>query len=83
MSDSLPKPLFAPPPALVLPGTELILRDVFVFRCPLCANEFRYDDPYEPLCTGPHPTLDEHGPEVMRFARREPRRQVAFLNWKA
>ncbi len=78
----LPSPIFAPPPISIEPGTQLIMRDVFVFRCPLCAHTFRYDDPYEPMCTGPNMALDEHAPEVMRLLRRESMQQTVFLNWR-
>ena len=71
--SALPAPLFPPPPALVVPGTRLVTVGVYLFRCPLCRKDFRYDDPYEPLCTGPSETRDEHAPEVMRFVRRETR----------
>lgn len=37
----------------------------WTFRCPLCAKTFEYDEPGEPLCTGPNETLDEHPQEVM------------------
>jgi hypothetical protein len=40
-------------------------RNVWVFRCPVCGNTVRNDSDMEPLCTGPHPSLDEHPPEVM------------------
>lgn len=38
---------------------------VWTFRCPLCAKAYTYDEPGEPLCTGPHETLDEHPVETM------------------
>lgn len=71
-TPTLEAPLFAPPPARVVPGTKLVSVGVYVFRCPLCANEFRYDDPYEPMCTGPG-WIDSHAPEVMRFLRKDAR----------
>lgn len=75
MSETLPKPLFAPPPILIRPGEHLRLVKVYVYRCPLCGNEFRYDDPYEPLCSGPRWT-DDHAPEVMRLFRIDNRQVV-------
>lgn len=59
-------PIFTPPHTILRPGQALLKVGVYVFRCPLCGNEFRYDDPYEPMCTGPNST-DEHSPEVMRL----------------
>ena len=64
-------PLFPVRPVLFAPGTRLVLKDVYVFVCPLCRKEFRYDDPFEPMCTGPSESRDDHSPEVMRFARKE------------
>lgn len=81
MADTLPAPKFPIPPTLYAPGEHLRLKDVYVYRCPLCCQTFRYDDPYEPLCTGPNPTLDEHAPEVMRLWRIEQRRETVFLRW--
>lgn len=69
----LPSPIFRPPSAVTVPGMHRIISGVYVFTCPLCAREFRYDDPYEPMCTGPSWT-DDHAPEVMRMIRREVRR---------
>jgi hypothetical protein len=73
MGGDLPKPIFDIPVLDFLPGTKVILVDVFVFECPLCHREFRYDDRFEPMCTGPWWT-DEHAPEVMRFVRKDTRR---------
>lgn len=39
-----------------------------MFQCPLCGKEFRHDDEYEPMCTGPDWT-DDHEPTVMEFRR--------------
>lgn len=36
----------------------------FLFRCPICLNEYRNDQRMEPLCTGPSWTND-HPPEIM------------------
>jgi hypothetical protein len=67
MSDRVePLPLLVRQPARIrIPGQDVRLEGVNVFRCPVCRNEFRYDDEYEPICTGPHPSLDEHEPAVM------------------
>jgi hypothetical protein len=73
MADELPKPTFAIPAISFHVGEKVILVDVFVFQCPLCHREFRWDDRYEPLCTGPWWT-DDHPPEVMRFVRKDTRR---------
>jgi hypothetical protein len=40
-------------------------RGVPTFRCPLCRSVARNDAGMEPMCTGPHPSLDEHEPTVM------------------
>lgn len=37
----------------------------WTFVCPVCAKRFRWDDPVEPLCTGPSESRDEHEPTVM------------------
>jgi len=39
-------------------------RGVNVYRCPVCSRRFRYDDEYEPMCTGPGAT-DDHPMTVM------------------
>lgn len=72
-------PLFTVKPALVVPGQALITRHVYVYQCPLCKKQFRYDDPFEPMCTGPSESRDEHGPEVMRLLRKEPIKVVVRL----
>ena len=36
------------------------------FKCPLCGGRARNDQGMEPMCTGPHPSLDEHPPTIMR-----------------
>lgn len=63
-------PLYRVPSVLTLPGERLISHGVYLFRCPLCGNEFRYDDPYGPVCTGTSTTQDEHAPEAMRLVAR-------------
>lgn len=50
---------------ILIPGQQIRKIGVNVFQCPVCGNRFRYDDEYEPMCTGPHPSLDEHEPAVM------------------
>jgi hypothetical protein len=67
-------PVFPVPPPLVLPGSALITKGVYIFQCPLCMRTFRHDDLYEPICTGPSENRDDHAPEVMRFLRREARK---------
>lgn len=66
--DVLDPPLFTPPPTLIVPRQVVRVKDVFIYRCPLCGNEFRYDDRYEPMCTGPG-WQDTHVPEVMRLLK--------------
>ncbi len=51
--------------------TYFVKHGVNVFQCPLCSKLFRHDDAYEPLCTGPNPSLDEHEPTVMVFVRKD------------
>lgn len=72
MPETLPLPLFGVPPTIYTPGQSLLRVCVYVYRCPLCGHQFRYDDPYEPMCTGPHWT-DEHAPEIMRLYRVDTR----------
>jgi hypothetical protein len=38
---------------------------VWTFRCPTCAKVFTYDQPGEPICTGPSESRDEHPQEPM------------------
>lgn len=42
---------------------------VYTFRCPECRNEFTYDAPGEPVCTGPSESRDDHPSSVMRLIR--------------
>jgi hypothetical protein len=63
------KPLFSPLYTRVVPGTQLVTRGVYVYECPLCKNRFRFDDRYEPICTGPSANRDDHAPEVMRLIK--------------
>jgi hypothetical protein len=44
------------------------LNRLYTFRCPECLNEFTYDEPGEPMCTGPG-EVDQHEPKVMRRIR--------------
>jgi hypothetical protein len=67
VSEVLLSPLFPVPYTRVVPGTQLVTRGVYVFECPLCKKRFRFDDPYEPLCSGPSESRDDHSPEVMRL----------------
>ena len=57
-------PVFTPPPTLLIPGQQVTSTGVYVFTCPLCGKFERFDDRYEPFCTGPG-ALDTHFPEVM------------------
>lgn len=66
-------PILAPP--VPVAGIYLIEKDVFVYSCPLCGNQFRYDDPYEPMCTGPDWT-DSHSPEVMRLIKKDTQKVI-------
>lgn len=55
-------------------AAETFLREkgVNVFRCPVCGKEFRQADEYEPGCTGPNETTDDHPMTVMTFVRVDP-----------
>jgi hypothetical protein len=57
--------------------TLLRRKGVNVYRCPVCHKEFRHDDEYEPACTGPNETTDDHPLAVMVFDRVE----VAWKTW--
>ncbi len=41
----------------------------FTFKCPMCGTTMVNDQMMQPLCTGPHPSLDEHPPTVMEYVR--------------
>ncbi len=56
---------------LLIPGTQCITEGIYVFQCPVCAKRFRYDDPYEPTCTGPSEMRDDHPPTVMKIVRED------------
>ena len=65
---------------LVLPGGGVLFQPTWhgvEFIYPVCGNRFRQDLTDPPVCTGPHPSLDEHLPAVMR--RREPQAAVRFM----
>jgi hypothetical protein len=51
--------------------THLRHRGVNIFRCPVCRKEFRHNDEFEPACTGPNETTDDHPMTVMTFVRTE------------
>jgi len=53
----------------VIPGTQLVKRGVYLYQCPLCKKQFRFDDRYEPICTGPSENRDDHPPEIMRLMK--------------
>lgn len=53
----------------LLGHTPYIHGKVYTFGCPVCGHEFTYDEPGEPMCTGPNETLDEHSPELMHLVR--------------
>jgi len=55
----------------VVPGTQLVTRGVYVYECPICRKRFRYDDAYEPLCTGPSENRDDHAPTLMRLVKTD------------
>lgn len=63
-------------PARVQRAETLRKRGINVYRCPVCRKVFRHDDEYEPVCTGPDETRDDHPMTVMTFLRTEaPKRQ--------
>jgi hypothetical protein len=35
-----------------------------IYTCIVCGNQVKSE--FEPVCTGPHPSLDEHEPVVMQ-----------------
>lgn len=69
MSKGLTPEELQPSPAGAPRATPGTLRKdgINLFRCSVCQNEHRTDQEYEPLCTGPHPLLDEHRATVMKF----------------
>jgi hypothetical protein len=64
-----PKPGLSSIYTRVIPGIQLVKRGVYVYECPECKNRFRFDDLYEPICTGPSANRDEHTPRVMRLLK--------------
>lgn len=48
------------PNRVYAPGQQVIRFGVYLYRCPVCKTERRYDDAYGPACTGPSETRDEH-----------------------
>jgi hypothetical protein len=44
----------------------LVKSFVYTFRCPVCAKFAKFDEPGEPLCTGPNEATDDHEPVLMR-----------------
>lgn len=73
------KPLFPVPYTRVIPGTQLVTRGVYLYECPLCKNRFRFDDPYEPICTGPSANRDDHSPEVMRLIQKDSKKTAVII----
>lgn len=57
-----------------IPGAQVIQQDVYLFVCPVCRKVFRHDDRYEPMCTGPSESRNEHEPTVMVCIGSDPRR---------
>ena len=57
-------------------GPQRIDGDAFTYVCPVCRKRFRYGMNFEPLCTGPSESLDEHAPMVMRMVKAD-RREIA------
>lgn len=55
----------AVPSRVPVAATDLRTQGVNVYRCPVCEKTFRYDDEYEPVCTGPNETTDDHPMTVM------------------
>jgi hypothetical protein len=43
------------PSAVPVAETFRRTQGINLFRCPVCHNEFRYDDEFEPMCDGPGP----------------------------
>lgn len=46
-----------------------IMGDAFTHVCPVCKKKFRYGHSFEPVCTGPSESRDDHPPTVMRLLR--------------
>ncbi len=43
------------------------MSDLYVYRCPVCAKRFRTRDKFEPCCTGPSESRDDHEMTLMRL----------------
>lgn len=43
------------------------IHKVYTFKCDMCKKLFQYDEPGEPLCTGPGETLDTHELTMMKL----------------
>ena len=61
-----------------VPRAQTYMREkgVNVYRCPVCRKEVRFDDAYEPACTGPNETTDDHPMTPMEFVRVDPPRRL-------
>ena len=63
-------------PSRVIAAGTFRDKGVNVYRCPVCRKEFRYDDEYEPACTGPNETADDHPMAVMELVRVSERKLI-------
>lgn len=45
------------------------MKHSYVFGCPVCRKVIGFDEPGEPMCTGPSETRDEHEMTVMRLLK--------------
>lgn len=54
-----------------IPGTQLTCKGVYIYECPVCHKQFRFDDLFEPLCTGPSENRNDHSPEIMKLVRTD------------
>ena len=61
-----------------VPRAQTYMREkgVNVYLCPVCRKEVRFDDAYEPACTGPNETTDDHPMTPMEFVRVDPPRKL-------
>lgn len=59
-----------------IPGENLITKGIYVYHCPTCRKTFRYDDCYEPICTGPSENRDDHPPEIMRRVKTDEKKTI-------
>jgi hypothetical protein len=44
----------------------------WTFQCPTCAKFFTYDQPGEPMCTGPSESRDDHDQILMLLVSVQP-----------